>query len=314
MNRSTSYSKPKIGKLIFLRSLAVCKMKHILFSFFMFFCLAGYGQSLQDTTTLWQIETLDGNVYLGKLIRQSPENIVLQTSNLGLLTIKKTDVKSMNPLIFDGKKNNRLLLANRQIDRYFFQSSGFGLRKGEAYFQNNWVLLNQVNVGITNNFSLGIGAVPLFLFSGAPTPVWITPKISAPLIKDQLNVSAGAFIGSVIGVKNNVFGITYGAATVGSRDRNVTFGLGYGFVNGFWANRPSFSLSGMIRVGKKTYLMTENYWLGTQNSSVAVLSFGGRTVWPKISLDYGLIVPRIDGEIPFIALPWLGVAIPLGKH
>jgi hypothetical protein len=144
-------------------------MKHILLSFFICVCLAGYGQSLQDTSALWQIETLDGNVYLGKLIRQSPETITLQTANLGLLTIKKIDVKSMNPLILDGKKNDRLRLANRQIDRYFFQSSGYGLRKGEAYFQNNWVLLNQVNVGITNNFSLGFGAVPLFLFSGAPT-------------------------------------------------------------------------------------------------------------------------------------------------
>jgi len=289
-------------------------MKHILLSFFICFCLAGYSQSLQDTTALWQIETLDGNVYIGKLIRQSPDDLSLQTANLGLLTIKKTDVKSMNPLQATGNKKDRLQLVNRQIDRYFFQSSGYGLRKGEAYFQNNWVLLNQVNVGITNNFSLGVGAVPLFLFSGAPTPVWITPKISTSVVKDQLNVSAGAFIGSVIGVKNNVFGITYGAATVGSRDQNVTFGLGYGFANGIWATRPSFSLSGILRVGKKTYLMTENYWLGTQNSSVAVLSFGGRTVWPKISLDYGLIVPRTGGEIPFIALPWLGVAIPLGKH
>jgi hypothetical protein len=70
----------------------------------------------------------------------------------------------------------------------------------------------------------------------------------------------------------------------------------------------------MLRVGKKIYLMTENYWIGTHDSSVALLSFGGRTVWPKISLDYGLIVPRTNGEIPFIALPWLGVAIPLGKH
>lgn len=289
-------------------------MKHILFFLLMFFCLAGYGQSLQDTTALWQIETLDGNVYIGKLIRQTPENITLQTANLGLLTIKKADVKSMNPLYAAGKKKDRLQLTNRQIDRYFFQSSGYGLRKGEAYFQNNWVLLNQVNFGITNNFSLGIGGVPLFLFSGAPTPVWITPKISTPLIKDQLNVSAGAFIGSVIGVKNNVFGITYGAATMGSRDRNVTFGLGYGFANGFWANRPSFSLSGMIRVGKKNYLMTENYWIGTQDASVALLSFGGRIVWPKISLDYGLIIPRASGEIPLIALPWLGIVIPLGKH
>jgi hypothetical protein len=289
-------------------------MKHILFSFFMFFCLAGYGQSLQDTTALWQIETLDGNVYIGKVIRQSPENIALQTANLGLLTIKKADVKRMNPLYAAGKKKDRLQLTNRQIDRYFFQSSGYGLRKGEAYFQNNWVLLNQVNVGITNNFSLGIGAVPLFLFSGAPTPVWITPKISTPIIKDQLNVSAGAYIGSIIGLKNNVFGIAYGAATLGPRDRNVTFGLGYGFVDGALAKRPSISLSGLLRVGKKTYLITENYWIGTQDLSIALLSFGGRTVWPKISLDYGLIVPLADGEISFIALPWLGVSIPLGKH
>jgi hypothetical protein len=285
-------------------------MKQLLIIFFVGFYLSGYGQSLQDTSTIWQVEALDGNVYRGKIIRQDAEQIELRTANLGLLIIKKKEVKALAPWNAESKKNPGLNPENQQIDRYFFQSSGYGLRKGEAYYQNNGVLLNQVNVGLTENFSLGIGAVPLFLFGGAPTPIWIVPKVSIPLIENRLNLSVGAYVGTVVGIKSPFFGITYGAATYGSRDNNLTVGMGYGFVDGIWANKPSLSLSGLARVGKRTYVITENHILGLgKKNRFGLLSFGARTVWQKIALDYGLIVPISNLNV-FLALPWLGIAVP----
>ena len=42
-------------------------------------------------------------------------------------------------------------------------------------------------------------------------------------------------------------GVLYGVATFGSRDRNLTLGVGFGFSENGWADTPTFSLGGMTR-------------------------------------------------------------------
>jgi len=58
-----------------------------------------------------------------------------------------------------------------------------GLHKGEGYYQNIWVFWNQASFGVTENFSLGFGIIPLFLFGGEAgqySPIWVVPKLSYP--------------------------------------------------------------------------------------------------------------------------------------
>ena len=202
---------------------------------------------------------------------------------------------------------------NPHATRYFFMTNGYGLRKGEAYYQNTWIMFNQVSYGITDHITLGGGMVPLFLFAGSPTPVWITPKVAIPIVKDKINLSAGMILGHILGEGVN-FGIGYGAFSVGNRDNNLTLGAGWAFADGDWANSPTITLSGMTRVGRKTYLLTENYYIGISgDSSIGILSMGGRSVQKRLAVDYGLIIP-IGAEIgTFIAVPWLGIAIPFGN-
>ncbi len=65
-------------------------------------------------------------------------------------------------------------------------------------------------MGVTNYFSIGAGIVPVFLFGGGATPVWITPKFSIPVVKDKFNVGAGALVGTVLGASGTGFGLLYG--------------------------------------------------------------------------------------------------------
>ncbi|MCB9270107.1 MAG: hypothetical protein H6561_11110 [Lewinellaceae bacterium] len=76
---------------------------------------------------------------------------------------------------------------NTQSARYFFSPNGYGLHPGEAYYQNVWVLYNQVSFGITNNVSLGVGGAS-FPFGADATPVWMTPKVSVPVVRDKFQV------------------------------------------------------------------------------------------------------------------------------
>jgi hypothetical protein len=270
-----------------------------------------FAQENTDTSTIWRVETSDGNEYYGTLLSKDAKEIRIRTEVLGVISIPLTKVASMGPVDKAAVKEGEVWLKNIQSARYFYGPNGYGLEKGSGYYQNTWVLFNQASYGVTNYFSIGVGMVPLFLFAGTATPVWITPKLSVPVVKEKFNVGCGAMLGGLIGESSGLFGITYAVLTIGNRDANFTTGLGYAFADGEWATQPLVNFSGMARVTKKAYILTENYWFSADGENIFLIFIGGRTIWQKISLDYGLVLPTPTEE--FIAIPWLGVTIPFGR-
>jgi hypothetical protein len=155
--------------------------------------------------------------------------------------------------------------------------------------------------------------MPLFLFAGGSTPIWIVPKFSIPVEKDKFNLGTGAFLGTIVGEETGMFGLLYGTATIGSRDKNVSFGLAYGFAGGEWLNVPVINVSSMIRTGPKGYFITENYVITAEGEIVVLLSAGGRSIIRNIGLDYSLWIPLGFEMDTFVAIPFLGITIPLRK-
>lgn len=69
---------------------------------------------------------------------------------------------------------------------------------------------------------------------------------------------------------------------------------------------------GMYKMGKKSYLITENYLIGAGEETFILLSAGGRWEGNKIAIDYGGVFPlNADG---FIMIPWLSLTIPFGRN
>jgi hypothetical protein len=235
----------------------------------------------------------------------------LKTEKLGEISIFRSDIKRLETLEVQQIKEGKYWFPNPQSTRYFWSPNGYGLNKGEGYYQNIWVLWNQFAYGLTDNFSIGAGIIPTFLF-GAPTPVFATVKFSIPVKKNKFNVAAGAIAGTVLGEAETGFGIFYGLATVGSHDANVTFGIGYGFAGGEWSQAPMINVNGMFRVSSRGYIITENYILNAGGEGVVLISLGGRSIIKKAALDYGLVVPFTSDGVDF-AIPWLGFTLPFGK-
>jgi hypothetical protein len=269
-------------------------------------------QNQPDSLTYY-IETNDGNIFTGKILDRDSMNILFNVDKYGELNILISEIKEMHPLDIKKLKGDKYWYDNPQSSRYFFSTNGYGLKKGEGYYQNVWVLFNSFSVGLNNFISIGGGIVPLFLFAGAPTPIWFTPKFSIPISKDKVNLGAGALIGTVLGEDYTGFGILYGIATLGSRDKNVSLGLGYGYAGGDWVKSPVINLNTMLRTGPKGYFISENYFIITAETTALIFSFGGRSIIKKVGLDYGLIVPIISDMGQFIAIPWLGITIPFGN-
>jgi len=270
-------------------------------------------QEYNDTTQVWKIITIDGNEFIGTIKKREPAQFIVTSPLYGKIILNQTDIKKLIPISSDQMVNGEVWNANPQASRYFWAPNGYGLKKGEGYYQNVWVMGNQASYGFTDYFTFGLGMIPLFFFAGEPTPIWITPKFSFPIVKDKFNMGAGAILGTVVGDGTSM-GLFYGVGTVGNRNSNLNFGAGFGFVDEEWGNAPVFTLSAMTRISKKIYLLTENYLLITDDLSISLLTFGGRTVWPKVSIDYGLVVPISDEMDEMVAIPWLGFVIPFGTY
>jgi hypothetical protein len=273
--------------------------------------LSSYGQESPDTTSIYRIETKDGNTYTGTIIKEDANTLILKTEKLGELSIQQGDIKSRTEISDVKKKRGEYWLPNPQSSRYFWAPNGYGLRKNEGWYQNIWIFYNQLSYGFTDNFSCGVGLVPLFLFGGTATPVWLVPKFSIPVAKDKFNIGAGTLLSTVIGEETEIFGLLYGTATVGSRDKNFSFGMAYGFYGDKWADIPVINLSGMMRTGPRGYFVTENYIITAEGETGIILSAGGRSIIRNIGLDYSLWIPVFPDMGTFIALPFLGITVPV---
>lgn len=261
-----------------------------------------------------KIQTKDGNEFIGVIVGSDSLTTILKTENLGVLTIKQSDIKTIENINDASVKEGKLWFPNPQATRYFWSPNGYGLKKGEGYYHNIWVLWNQVAYGITNNFSIGGGIIPTFFFGGSPTPVFITPKISVPIVKNKFNLGAGAIVGTILGEKEAGFGILYGVATYGSPDNNVSLGIGSAYAGGEWAPSPILNLNGMFRISNRGYIITENYYYPMEGTDLVLFSAGGRWIIKRAALDFGLFIPIGTGLDRNFAFPWLGVTIPFGKN
>ena len=266
-----------------------------------------------DIQIIHRIEMVDGSVLIGEIVSEDDQYITLKTEKAGTIRIVKSDISNKKLLPKAQLKDGKLWPENIHSTRYFFSPNAYNLRKGESYYQNIAVIVHQVSYGVNDNFSIGAGMIPLFIFGGVASPVWVTPKFSFPIVENKINFGFGALMGTVIGAeyRSPGFGILYGTSTFGSRDQNFSFGAGWAFVDGAIARYPTFNLSGIIRLGPKGYLMTENYFIGTRDDFFSLMSIGGRRMFSEVGLDFGLFLPLSNLDDAWVAIPWLGIAIPL---
>lgn len=269
---------------------------------------------VQDSTAqeeqLYRVETTDGTVVIGTVSSKTDTTVVLDTRQVGTVTLKRTEIEQMDEIRSDRFRDGAYWFRNPQSTRYFFAPNAIGIPKGEGYYQNTWILLNNVNYGVSDHFSLGAGTVPIFLFGAPAVPIWLLPKISISTPQENLHLAGGAMLGGVLADAGGLGGVLYGSATVGNRDHNATLGLGYGYSGGGISDTPVINVSGMTRVSRSTYLISENYFFPGEDGG-GILSFGVRWAPENFAVDFGLFRPLAEtGD--FIAAPWLGVTIPFG--
>ncbi|NQZ77296.1 MAG: hypothetical protein HRT61_14515 [Ekhidna sp.] len=267
------------------------------------FCLHGQEGSISksdsSTVTIFRVITKDGNQYTGSIIDLTQDSVKLKTTNIGIISIPRAQISTIS-------ETSSLDTINGwpyhfQTTNYFASNSGYGLQKGEGYYKNIWLVFNNFSYGITDKFSLGIGAIASFFWNEA-TPIWVTGRLTTPVIENQLNIGGGVLYGTV---ESSSFGLFYGVVTVGTRDRNISFGLGTGFSDGLFED-TYINLDATFRATKRFYFVAESYHI--DNFRMTLL--GGKSILGRSSLEYGILT---SNEFDFLGIPILGATLPLHK-
>lgn len=176
-------------------------------------CCAQVETRAQDTTTTAPVNAIillkDGTQLRGIILSESPEGLRIKTDNLGEMTISADKIDRIEKHTEGFYRNGQYWFRNPNSTRYFFAPSALPLRKGEGYYQNAYVFVNSVSVGVTDHFTMGGGFVLNPTFRDWQV-LFLTPKISFP---SESNVTFGVgAIAVVVFNKNYNFDYQTGAS------------------------------------------------------------------------------------------------------
>lgn len=263
-----------------------------------------------DSTKIYKIELKDGSKFIGNILQQDSVNLVLRTTSIPKIEIPVSKIKSIDAVDKSNFKNVSYWYPNPHATRYFYGPSAIGLKKGEGYYQNTYLVLNSFNVGITDNISIGGGLELISTFALRDPLFFITPKVSFK-VSEKFHAGGGVLYARIPEGFGSL-GTVFATGTYGTTDNNITGSLGWGFVDSEFSERPIITLSGMMRISKRAALVTEN-WLIPTDGYYGLFSFGVRFFGEKIAVDLAFINNPDIAEAIIIGIPYVSFTVKFGK-
>ena len=167
------------------------------------------------------------------------------------------------------------------------------LQRGEGYVADHFLFFPSVTVGVSDRVTLG-GGISIFPSIGLQNQLmYFTPKVGV-IRGESLSVAAGAFLvrhPTDESHRNQLAAIYYGVATVGTADRHLTTGLGFGTADG--SGQAILMMGGEARVSKRIVLITENWFFGEH----PLISYGFRLLGERMTVDFALLNTIGDGAV-----------------
>jgi hypothetical protein len=149
--------------------------------------------------------------------------------------------------------------------------------------------LNDIQVGITDNFGIGIGyAFPLFMY--------VTPKYSMPLRKNHTVAVGDIAAFSVFTKASNTMWLNtlYGMYTLGSTKNNISLGLGILQSSDLDGNHAVTNLSGMYSITPNFYFVGEAWF---NNRVRQFTSSYTDYVYDATKMDYSPVTKPVNEKL-----------------
>jgi hypothetical protein len=272
---------------------------------------AGLAVPQADSARVRILETRDGTVIGGRIVASGPDTVRIETP-YGPLSVPAAMVRAVRDA---SMRKGSAWPANPNATRLFFMPTGRMLKAGESYFADYYVFFPTVTHGFTDRFTLG-GGMSLIPGAGLKDQIYyVTPKVGV-VSSPKFSLAAGALLAKFPDfgddepdsddIEAPLLGVLYGVGTFGGEDANVTLGLGYGFVDGAFAEKPLVTLGGEKRLSRRTALVTENWII--PGADDPVVSYGLRMFGERLCLDVAFLHP-LGEDFMFPGIPYVDFVV-----
>lgn len=230
-----------------------------------------------DTSTIYSVYLNDGSLLKGKIKNLNHKSTTIHIENTGPINIPTDKINSIkNPK--DEIKTDIADISNPFPSNYFFGPSAISPKADENSIRVTNIFLVSGDLSLGNHIGIG-GGISLIPGIELDEQLLYLNMRSGFQISEKLYAGMGGMYFSM--TDYITFGLGYLYTTYGNKDHNLTFNLGYGYSHYGWLENPTFSLSGMTRVGKRISIITEN-WLFT-------------TKYEEYTGNGSEIVPKLEG-------------------
>jgi hypothetical protein len=272
--------------------------------------------SAADTSRTWLIVLRDGTQLKGKFLDANSTDIHFSTPSITEITISSDQIISQQVLTETLAQEISSKSAGPHSTRYLFGPSAFMIPKGEGYFQNTWLFLNSVQLGVSPHFSIGGGievitSIQVLTRGELGITGFLTPKLGWK-VAPSIRLGGGALLVRVNGWeaegKPGSFGIIYGMVTLGQADRQFTASMGMTGGANSAATHPVITLSGLVRISRSASLVSEN-WFFAGADPMQLYSYGIRFNSGRLAVDLAFLNNEFLMEDLVIGLPFVGFAL-----
>ncbi len=205
---------------------------------------------------------------------------------------------------------------NPYPDHYFFAPSGLRANAGARYLKNTSLVFFHSNKTKENGKSVGWGLIPTFL-TGETTdiPIWLTAVKRWQTRNPNINTWAGGFFLKLPEDAESDGWIFHSGITFGNPEKNLSCGV---LVGSFDKNSPPFKgimLNGQVRLGRKSWLICENYLSPGAQTVTPVCLWGFRKKSRSMMLELGAGWTKLRQEdaeslsitTRYVPLPWFSL-------
>ena len=302
-------------------------MRLLCFLSFLLLAAPAFAQEA-DTTALVRIELNDGSVFVGTIVSETADELVLRTQGGAEVSVPVAQIRRRTP--FEGRVGDgRAVPFDPNRTRLLFSPTARPLGRGQGYVAVYQLVVPFVAVGITDAVSIAGGTV---LAPGAFGRVlYVAPKVTV-VNQERLAVALGGIgLGVFVDGESGSAGIGYGLATIGGPERAVTLGAGFAFAEGDIASGAILTVGGETQVSGSIKLLSENYVIPYRSETTScpttgpcttteemsyetLLSAGVRFFGERLAADFALWTsPGAIGEDVFPFIPWVGFAYNFGR-
>ena len=251
---------------------------------------------------LIEIETKDGNIFLGTLLEETEDNYKIITNDGIEINVPKSSVKNFNA-IATAEFGDEVWRADPNKSMYLFAPSAFPIENNKSYCRDFCLFFPSYNRGFGNGFSMQLGAFVFPFIDFSSLPIIISGKYSLPKT-GSTGLAAGMMYVSVPFEENSFgTGIAFGTATLGNRFNHFSASFGWGYFRNEdeweFADEPMLVLAGNMRSSNSIAFVVEYWKFPNIDIEDLPLMVSTRFIGRKFAVDVGTFLRIGMVGIPF---------------